>query len=209
MSRKIAIHVGPMGETADLSQPGKLLLFQKEQDAWKIYREQSFTLNQGKGLRETRKQMTELLESLQECKVFVAGSITGVPYYELERAGFSVWEISGKPADFLDHVLFKEEEADAAVDLTPTIELPVATELGDGKFHISIKEIQESDAGVTSKQILLPLLRRAGWYQFEVLCNHIPPWIEAEAIMGSIVCETKRIAPGEVLLVLSKKVCEA
>jgi Fe-only nitrogenase accessory protein AnfO len=195
------------GETVSLNQPGNLLLFQKKLDTWQVAREYSFALNQEKGLREMRKQMTELLASLAECKVIVADSITGVPYYELERAGFSVWEFSGKPADFLDHVLDKEAAVGKEATVSKVIRLPAAEELGNGIYRISIKEIQESDAGVTSKQILMPLLRRTGWYQVEVLCNHIPPWLEAEVIMRRLACETKRNDPGEVLVTLRKKVC--
>ncbi|KYZ78073.1 hypothetical protein AXX12_00565 [Anaerosporomusa subterranea] len=207
MNKVIAIHVGPTGETTSLNQPGKLLLFQKKRDTWHVGSERSFALNQDKGLREMRKQMAELLASLEECKVIVAGSITGVPYYELERAGFSIWEFDGKPADFLDYVLDKEEEADKEAAVSEVVRLPVPEELGNGVFRISIKQIQELDTGLTSKQALMPLLRRTGWYRIEVLCNHIPPWLEAEVMAGSMVCETKKTSPGDVLLTLYKQVC--
>lgn len=206
MAKQIAVYVGPSGEAATLYEQGKILLYQKQQGAWHVHSELPFTLNQELGLRGMRGQMAEAIGFIGECKVFVASAITGVPYFELEKAGCSVWEFSGKPLEFLDFVMEKEEEA--AQEKPPEVlSLPVAEDLGNGYFRISIKEVQEAAAGATSKQALLPTLRRGGFYQLEVICNHIPPWLEAEVLTENMTMVSEKIGPGMVRAIISKKLC--
>lgn len=205
MDRIIAVHVGPSGEAASISEPGRLQLYEKQQNAWKVIVEHPFALKPDQGLREMRRQMGALLTTLKDCKVIVASSITGVPYYELERAGFSLWEYSGKPANFLDQVLAGEAANDQPSGAGP-VSIPAAEDLGNGCFSISIQEIQQANSGVTSKQVLQPLLRRSGWYRLEVRCAHMPPWLEAEAMLGNFIYATKKTASG-ITVTLQKKVC--
>jgi len=149
--------------------------------------------------------MAEVIEFLGTCNVFVARAIVGVPYYELEKAGCSVWEFDGEPLDFLNYIQEKEEEAKLE-EVEPMV-IPVPEELANGYYRISIKQIQEIESGITSKQVLLPFLRQGNYYQLEVICSHIPPWLETETLTGNLVCESEKIAPGEVRLVVRKKVC--
>lgn len=206
LAKEIAVHVGVDGVTQNIYEPGILKIYQKRQGSWQMIRQQDFTLAQDKGLREMRKQVSEMIEGMGDCRIFVAATITGLPYYELEKAGYSVWEFNGKPEEFLDYILEKEEEipmdsAEAA------IVMPVPEDLGNGFYRISIKEIQENETGFTSKQILMPFIQKGQYYQLEIICNHIPPWLEAEIMMGHFVSDQEKIAHGEIRLVLRKKVC--
>lgn len=205
MGKTIAVHVGTSGETADFNHAGILRLYERRQGNWQASREQCFALRQDKGLHGMRQQMAELISSLGECKILVARAISGVPYYELERAGLSLWEYNGRPADFLDQILQQEEET--AQETRKPVVIPVAKEIENGCFQISIKEIQESDSGVTSKQILLPLLQQTAWYQMSIHCNHIPPWLEGEAMLKGYRYEIQKRGPGDLLLLLRKTVC--
>lgn len=205
MGKKIAVHVGASGETADFNQAGMLRLYERQQGVWQISWEHCFALQQDKGLHGMRQQMAELISSLGECKILVASTISGVPYYELERAGLSLWEYNGNPADFLDQIVQQEEET--VKETRKPVVVPVAKEIENGCFQISIKEIQEADSGVTSKQILLPLLQKTVWYRLEVICNHIPPWLEGEAMLKGYRYEIHKRGPADMRLLLQKKVC--
>lgn len=86
MPEDIAVYVGEDGRTASLFERGKLAVYRKEQSSWTILKEKGFSLSQTPGLPELRKIMTNIRDFLGECKIFVGLSITGVPYFELERA---------------------------------------------------------------------------------------------------------------------------
>ena len=93
---EIAAILGKNGCSSTLSEPGTVVVYQRQGCSFEPVREMAFALDQEKGLKELRAKMAELIVFLNGCKIFVARSASGALYFELEKAGFSVWEISGK-----------------------------------------------------------------------------------------------------------------
>ena len=208
MGAEIVAFVDTEGQSVSINTPGLLQLYRKKSGLWQVEREALFTLPANRSVSEIRKSMANILAFMGNCKIFVAGAISGLPYYELEKAGCSVWEYEGKPREFLDELLEREEEAAARLTGDSTqLAMPVPEDLGEGCYRISIKAIQEQEAGLTSKQVLLPVIRRGEYYQLEVLCNHIPPWLEGEALAGTVAYRKEILGPGEIRLVIAKEVC--
>lgn len=205
MTIDIAAHVGENGQTASLYEKGKIVVFRKNRGEWGVLREKDFCLDKNLGLKELRKQMEEVLTFLNECRVFVGHSVTGIPFFELEKAHCSIWEYDGKPGDFLDYILVSEEERCEKPDerVEDTQLTPIET--SHGHYRISIKEIQENNAGVSSKQVLLPFLRKHSFCSLEILCNHVPPWLEVEILSGGFEYDIRRIGPDEIRIVINKK----
>lgn len=54
-------------------------------------------------------------------------------------------------------------------------------EVSPGNYFISIKEVQGKAPFVSSKQVLLEFICRAGFDALERVCDHVPPRIEMEA----------------------------
>ncbi|GBF35166.1 AnfO protein, required for Mo- and V-independent nitrogenase [Desulfocucumis palustris] len=208
MLKEIAVHVGRNGETATLYEQGKIVIYQRKQGSWNVHREKDYSFKREQGLPGMRKQMGEVVDFIGGCKIFVAGAISGIPYYELEKAGCSIWEFSGEPDDLLEYVWEKEEQA-ALEKAVRLVAVPGPVDMGNGCYSISIKEIQEAGTGITTKQVLLPFLRQGDFYRLEVLCNHIPPWLKMEIMGSGLTCEVEKVATGEVRLVIGKKVCSA
>lgn len=193
MAREIAVFINEQGRSAAVLTPGKVVIYRKEIYDWQPVRELEFTLDQSRGLREMRVQMAALISFLDGCKTFAAQSVVGVAYFELEKEQISIWEFEGLPGEFLDTIL-AEEEAKPAV-IPPLAVIPTAQELAPGCFTISIKEIQEQEVGITSKQVLMPLLSKEKFASLEIICNHVPPWLEGElAIKGYTADVVKREA---------------
>lgn len=209
MTREIAVHTSRKGDTIPITEPGTIVVYRKTMGLWGVERQLSFQLVQDKGLREMRAQMADVLNFLGNCRIFAAGTVSGVPYYELERGGISVWEIDGRPVEFLEQLL-AADEAEQEEKQRPVAQpvIPIPEALGEGRYRISIKEIQEADTGITTKQVLIPFLRRGGFYQLEIVCNHLPPWLEAEAMTGSLRYESVTLGPGEKQVTVYRPVCE-
>jgi len=208
MPDDIAVFVGENGETATLYENGKIVVYRKKQGQWSELREKEFGLDQSSGMKELRAKMDEAIGYLADCKIFVALSVAGVPYFALEKTGFSVWEFAGRPVEFLDYILEQEEAARAAeVNSHGNNVIPLPIETANGCYKISLKEIQANNTGVTSKQVLQPFLRKGGFYSLEVLCSHVPPWLEAELAAGSLAGEIARVSKDEVRVTIFKKTC--
>lgn len=210
MPRDIAIFVGNNGFTASLNEPGKLVVYRRKKGKWNAVREKDFTLANCPGMQELRKKMGEALFFLNDCKIIVGSSIMGVPYFELEKSNFSIWEFEGKPFEILDYVLEKEEESEVKKAGGEAGKLQTApVEVSPGCYSLSLKEIQESDTGITSKQALQPFLRQGNFYSLELLCSHVPPWLEAEIISGNLAADFSRVGPGEIRITITKKCCSS
>ncbi|OPY56170.1 MAG: Iron only nitrogenase protein AnfO (AnfO_nitrog) [Pelotomaculum sp. PtaU1.Bin035] len=193
MRRSIAVYVGENGETTSLFNQGRLVVYQKKKGKWSSMKEMDFSPDGSRGIKELRKKMEEVLEFLGNCRVIVGLSITGVPYYELEKCRFSVWEFEGRPLEFLDYVLEKEEEKQSLEDAEQNACLRfIPIETSSGNYQISIKEIQEKDIGLTTKQVLLPVLRKGNFNSLEVICSHVPPWLEAGLLSNCYCGEIKK-----------------
>lgn len=177
---------------------GLLRVYRRQGGVWQEERSMPLRLVPGGGLAGLRQQMAAVITFLGGCRVVVAASITGVPYYELEKAGCSLWEMQGQPLDWLEEVLHGEEE-NANIRPTP-VALPVPQDLGDGRWRISIREVQQAAGGITSKQVLQKLLRRGDFSTLEILCAHVPPWLEGEWLAGSFGGTKERLANGDWLV---------
>ncbi|MFZ5597621.1 MAG: Fe-only nitrogenase accessory AnfO family protein [Bacillota bacterium] len=206
MSYDIAVFKGKDGMTVPLYEKGRLTVYRKKHGLWSVLREREFLLDRKLGMKGLRSGMEEAAAFLSGCKIFVGLDITGIPYYVLEKHGFSIWEYEGKPESFLDVILEKEEESRASEKDNKYL-APCPEEIFPGCYRISIKEIQENNTGFTSKQVLLPFLRRGCFYSLEVYCNHVPPWLEAELAGSGRNGEIRRAGGGEVVVTIAGSCC--
>ena len=208
MAQDIAVCIGENGLTSSLADASGIVIFRKNQGSWHTVSEKKIALDKQGGMAGLRRQMGEIILFLGECKIFVGWAIVGVPYYELEKVQCSIWEFEGIPLSFLDYILEQEEAKmnERQAPIRNAIPLPV--ERANGDYYISIKEVQENGAGITSKQVLMPVLRQGKFYSLEILCNHIPPWLEVELKGGNLVGRVEKKSPTETHIYISKRVCE-
>ncbi|HEX3014948.1 MAG TPA: Fe-only nitrogenase accessory AnfO family protein [Desulfobacteria bacterium] len=206
MPKDIAVFLNDSGDAASLNQTGRIVIYHKEQSQWRVLRVRSFCLDKNGGLKGLRQSMVDVLKFLDACKIFVALSVVGVPYFELEKAKCSIWELDGKPEDFLDYILEEEEKTSPGQENTHNL-IPLPIGVSDGCYTVSLEELQANNSGITSKQVLLPFLRKGQFYSVEVRCNHIPPWLEAEALAGSLDLQVEKLGQNELKLLIMKKSC--
>lgn len=191
MAREIAVFIDQHGNSASVLSPGKVVVYRKQMQEWQPSRELEFALDQSRGIREMRLQMAALIDFLQGCKIFVALTVVGVAYFELEKAQIAIWEFEGRPAEFLDYIQAEEEAK--PVEMPPAAVIPAVEERLPGCFHISIKEIQENEAGITSKQVLMPIISKKTFTSIEVICNHVPPWLEMELTARGLIADVEKL----------------
>ncbi|GBG55204.1 hypothetical protein SPFL3102_00630 [Sporomusaceae bacterium FL31] len=206
MRVNIAVAVEPTGSTTSLYEPGRILVYRKEQGNWQVVQEFHYDLEQDKGVRHMRQKVDEVVRFVAaESQVFVGLSVIGIPYFELEKAGLSIWEFEGQPEEFLDYIIAQEEEAQIARDQIQPVAIPEPKETAPGHYAISLKEIQENHSGVTTKQVLQPFVQKGAFSNLEILCNHVPPWLEAMAMEKNYGYLKEQINSKEIKVSLAKK----
>jgi Fe-only nitrogenase accessory protein AnfO len=187
---EVAVVLGPDGRTASLDEPARVVVLRRDRGAWAPVRETRFGIDPAGGLRGLRHAMQDLVAFLGECRIVIARTARGVPYFELEKARCMVWEIGGDPAELLEEVWQEEAEAQEAGETSGT---PVPEEITPGNYYVSIKELQEGNAGVSSKQVLQGFVRRGAFRTLVVRCSHVPPWLSAEAMTSGCTVDIEQI----------------
>ena len=183
---EIAAITGTDGRTIPLGDAGTAVVFRRTGDSWQNDRTLEFSPGEDCSLAGLRRNMAELVAFLKDCRTVVVQSAGGALFYELEKARCSVWEIAGSPQEFLDCV-WREENAEheQSPDMQvfgPAVLPPAPREVAPGRFVISITEIQKKRPEMSSKQVLRDFIRRGAFTEIEIECDHVPPWIEAEAV---------------------------
>lgn len=181
MAREIGAFVDETGRAAALSQPCSLRIFRRDRGQWRLDRSASLNLADASGLADLRRRMAEIIVVFGDCKTALAAAFQGAALHELEKAGIELWEVDGEPTELFDTILLETEKAAQESNKAAALPFPVLENLGEGKFSLSIAEVQRSSGGLTSKQVLLPILQQGSFRELAVMCTHVPPWLEAEA----------------------------
>jgi hypothetical protein len=82
--------------------------------------------------------------------------------------------------------------------------IPAPEERTPGNFYISIKEIQRNKPEITSKQVLQQFIRKGGFHTIEIICGHVPPWLEVEAADGGLTYEAEQLGRNEIKVKIVK-----
>lgn len=207
---EIAVFLGKNGSTTKFYGEGKIVIFVQTIEGWQITRVREFSLKEVQGMIDFRQKPKEILTFLDSCKVFVALSITGIPYYFLEKDGCSIWEFDGEPKDFMDYVFTQQEKSNKkkAKRSSQLVEKSSKTdfvETARGTFSIFIDGIPERGLLHTSKQVLLPFLRRGSYETLEIVCDQIPWWLEEEALKRRLTIQTQDLEKSKIKIILKKK----
>lgn len=180
---KIAVLIDKEGMTISIKEKGSVRIFEKNGDSWAIIDEIPCSINFSSGLSEVRKELTELLQKIKDCKIFVATEISGQLYYLLESYGYSSYQIDGKPELYLESVL-QAETAEMNRIITekdiPTSEIKPEPTGDPGVYSINLRKALAMNLDTSSKKILKPFLQENKFEVLEVICDHVPRWFEPD-----------------------------
>lgn len=202
---EIAVMAGSDGRSVPLNEPGTVVVYRRNRGAWQEVRTLPFALDEGQGLAGLRRKMAELVAFLGDCRALVAKTASGAVFFELEKARTTVFEISGSPEEFLDTVWREmKEEQDAAAPLPAGADIPAPLKITPGCFSISIRDIQGKRPEVSSKQVLQQFVQQGKFTELEIVCDHVPPWIEMEADRRGYELASERMGSNEVKVLLRR-----
>jgi Fe-only nitrogenase accessory protein AnfO len=205
MPYEIAVFLDTEGNTTQIAKEGIVKVFAKKLGTWHLSREKEFSLQDVLGMVDLRAKMEDLLTFLAGCPILVGSKINGVPSVILGQANCKIKECAGKPDDFLDRILQEEESLIQNENTQETaVERPEFIELSPGYFRVSVKEIQENNTKITTKQALLPFVRQGKFRSLEIICSHVPQWIEGEVFINHYSMKTSRTGEGQISVRLIK-----
>ena len=193
---KIAVFIGNSNETIDFDTSGMIKVFLKKDNEWDCVQEIPLVLNESMALKVARENLIQASKLIKECKIIVGKKVYGISYNVFETMGYSIWEYEGQPQAFLDEILEQEleymaQEANRLKDIPE--EKSYIKQISEGHYFIDMQEMQLVNKNISSKQILMPFLKQGEFKILEIICTHVPPWIECEIEKSQLVMKVEKL----------------
>lgn len=205
----IAVIMGADGRSASMLDAGAFVrIYRKNAGTeWEAAEDVAVALHPQNGLRAVREEIHGIIGSLGDVRIVVAGQITGAPYNMFDTAGYAIFEIKGRPEEFLDfvaHEIKAQQEVPKAAD-----EVPQPQKAGDdGRYYLDLVKAQREHANATTKQMLLPFLEKTTFYELELICSHIPPWFDRQFGALKLAYDKEAIGPEKYKVTVHPASCE-
>lgn len=173
---EIAVLIDPEGKTSGFENNGNLCIYSKENDIWVKTRFMEHDLQNITNGDMLRERIRGICDWLKDCKLIVVKRIRGIHYLAFEERQVSMLEIAGKPEEFLDDI--KECWQHQRTSQKVPLEHKAIYEQQPGIFHTDLREVMKGGTSYSSKQILLPFLKNRKYESLEIICDHVPKWLE-------------------------------
>lgn len=211
MIKEIAVYVNDLGEAADFNEKGFIKVFAKNENKWSVVREFPFEFYSTEESKGVPLDTFKIVEMLRNCKVFVAKKFSNLAHMVLDSIGFSTWKMEGDPNVFLEYILEKEEEEAEIIKLIDNSNFSNKNQVispveisNNGYYILNLKELQDYNTGISSKQALKPFLNNVVFNELIVTCSHIPNWLEDELIKLKLNFQFSKTGQNDYIILITK-----
>ena len=106
----IAVLLNDNGETSSWLDSGIIKVYERTNEEWIELKSLPYSISTNSNILSLRKYLSELVEKLDDCRIFVAKEVSGQLFSILESYCFNVYELNGIPNIFLDSVLISRRK---------------------------------------------------------------------------------------------------
>ncbi len=208
MSYKIAVILNESGKLTAFERGVVLQVFSKDNNEWRVVNEIRYSLDLTSNISEVRDNIKAIVLQLEDCKVIVGKTITGLPYNIFERMGFEIYEAQSVSDSLLEEIN-TELETEAAHYTPLSSEVPTApVETSEqGVFFLNLIMLQEKRPEISSKKALQSFIETYCFYRLDVICSHIPPWFDTILPQKRLTYSVEELERNQLKVSIIKKVC--
>lgn len=210
MKEEIALYVNNHGEITGFTEGGFIRIFYNNKNKWNIKKEVSFDFSIAYEKENIGLYTRKISEVLEECKIFVAKEIPDLIYMILKNLEVSTWKLEGEQYKILEYVMEKEKEEAEEIKVINDLEFInqeerfFPKEIGSsGYYTLNLKELQEQNIGITTKQVLMPFFIDNSFNELIVICSHIPCWFEAELKRANFNFEASKTGENDYIVIIN------
>lgn len=175
---EIAVLVDSEGKTSGFDKAGSIRIYSKVNCEWTVVRHMEYSTENVLDSVTLHKRINEIGDWLEKCKIVVVNRIRGIHYIAFEERQISMLEIKGLPETFLEDI--RECVQHCRTGKKIPMEHNAIFELRPGIFHTDLREVMKGNTSYNSKQILVPFLKKQKYSLLEIICEHVPKWLENE-----------------------------
>jgi Fe-only nitrogenase accessory protein AnfO len=183
MIGEIAVLLDEKNKITSFDHLDKINIFYQINNQWMLKEQLVHILIEGGSVGQIQKSVLAIIDKLNGCKIVLGSIITGVPFHVLDRKGIIMCESD----DYSDQI-FNEIMKDQL-----EVEMKLANKnIGkeefkgpklmdeDGVFFLDLINLQKTHPEISSKKAIIPFLTNIVFYELQVVCDHVMPWLEGE-----------------------------
>ncbi len=198
--KQIIVTLDKDGALTPLLQTHTFVLYLKNRAQW--HRDESFELTgQMTDAAAIREIISAVAQHYQDSRIIISRKVTGIAYQTLDKAGFSIFE-----ADEISDELFNSAMDDVMnsqiIPESPPME-PQSPK-GDGHFVFDLVRLQKAYPQVSSKKALMAFITATDFLTLELVCDHLPPWLEEQMKVRGFRYSRISVAPGKLSYLIDK-----
>lgn len=203
---KISIIMNKNREINSIMEGMVISVFEKKDAVWTTVREVPMCSDLPENIGELRRELLRLASELEDCKIIVGKSFSGLPYHIFDKLGFAIFEAESCIPAVLDQILLdvhdksRERKAVAFTD-------PAETDV-PGVYFLDLIALQKQNPEISSKMALQPFLAGTPFFRLNLICEHLPPWMESLVQNKKLNLETEKLAQGKTRVSITKISCE-
>lgn len=209
MSNKIAVIINSESCISSFENGCKLNLYYKDNNSWQLMKDIDYSLDANTSLSEIRDYIRSVILKLDDCKIVVGKTVSGLPYNIFDRMGFAIFEVENISDSILD-MIFSDVEASTNERINSSSKLstsPIETEI-KGIYFLNLIELQEKHPEISSKKALQTFISSTPFYQLELICSHVPPWFESYFPQKKLTYSLEELEKNKYKVTVCKKICE-
>lgn len=200
---KIAVFMKEYSLDVSLPLANTMLVFKRDDDKWMNIEKFYVNLSAGLSIEQLRAEIRRIAEKLGTCRIAAGYQISGIIYRELDKMGFSIFEITHCSEEILDGILRDVEEANASGSAAEGgAEKPAQTDT-PGVYFFDLQRLQKEKPDISSKQALREFFDTVPFYELHLVCAHIPPWLKN----GMYDIREENTEDGKTIAVIRNKQC--
>jgi len=199
----IAVIMNEINMIDSFSKDANVLVFNKNDAGWLVVKDISAGIDFSHELPLLREELRQLITELDDCKIIVGKTVSGLAYHMLDKMGFAIFEVEQFTPSILDQILSDVKSASATNKSGIS---PVETDV-PGVYFLDLIALQEQNSEITSKMALQPFLTNTPFLQVDLICGHLPPWVEPFIAAKGMKLTTEYMPNGKVQVHITKACC--
>lgn len=157
-------------------------IFEKKGEQWKAVRTASFSPITGNTIEKLRKETEAIMSLAKDAKAVLCRELSGIPFSVFNQKGYCIFCSEKADQDTLDGMIKDIEESDEKRRRKEEMihnAGPVETQT-PGIYFLDLVQLQTECPEVSSKKAILPFLSNTPFLELQLVCAHIPPWLETD-----------------------------
>ncbi len=208
MSEKIAVIMNRDNELTSFDEGSVLLIFNREPESWKVISEIPYSLDITSRIPEIRDSIRTVILQLEDCKIIIGKTVTGLSYNIFERMGFEIFEADAFSEALLTEISSElDAEADDSKTAFPTAATSPVPTSEEGVYFLDLIKLQESHPEISSKKALQSFIEVNPFFRLDVVCSHIPPWFDILLPKKKLTYSVDELEKNKLMVSIIRKVC--